>query len=56
MDLALPYGFDAVGRTAQAPDTGRHIADMIEQVLFTAPGERAQDRPDRCVRRCLPEQ
>ena len=44
MDLALPYGFDAVGRTAQAPDTGRHIADMIEQVLFTAPGERV-NRP-----------
>jgi hypothetical protein len=39
MNLAYPYGFDARRRTAEAPD-GRHIRDLIEQVLFTQPGER----------------
>lgn len=39
MDLAYPYRFDHRGRTAE---TGleRHVRDLIEQVLFTAPGER----------------
>jgi uncharacterized protein len=39
MDLDYPYHFDSNGRTATA---GRddHIRDLIEQVLFTAPGER----------------
>lgn len=42
--LDYPYRFDGRGRTAV---TGRddHIRDLIEQVLFTAPGERAM-RPD----------
>ena len=39
MQLAYPYGFDAQGRTAQAAGDD-HIRDLIEQVLFTAPGER----------------
>ena len=39
MNLAYPYQFDHRGRTAEAPDE-RHIRDLIEQVLFTAPGER----------------
>ena len=43
MQLAYPYGFDAQGRTAQAAGDD-HIRDLIEQVLFTAPGERV-NRP-----------
>jgi uncharacterized protein len=44
MDLAFPYGLDGTGHTAQAPDVVTHIADMIGQILFTAPGERV-NRP-----------
>jgi phage baseplate assembly protein W len=42
-DVDYPYQIDGRGRTAT---TGRddHIRDMIEQVLFTAPGERV-NRP-----------
>jgi phage baseplate assembly protein W len=42
-DVAYPFAIDPRGRTAltQAND---HIRDMIEQVLFTAPGERV-NRP-----------
>lgn len=42
--LDYPYRFSGLGRTAI---TGRddHIRDLIEQVLFTAPGERVM-RPD----------
>jgi uncharacterized protein len=42
-NLAFPYGFDPSGHTAQT-DPLRHIADMIEQILFTSPGERV-NRP-----------
>jgi uncharacterized protein len=44
VDLAFPYGFDGTGRTARAATAAAHIADMIEQILFTAPGERV-NRP-----------
>jgi phage baseplate assembly protein W len=44
MNVDYPYRFDARGRTAET-DTSDHIRDMIEQVLFTAPGERV-NRPD----------
>jgi uncharacterized protein len=44
MNLAYPYQFGADGRTAQAGDPV-HIRDLIEQVLFTAPGERVM-HPD----------
>jgi Bacteriophage baseplate protein W len=44
MDVAFPYGFDGTGHTAQATDLATHIADMTEQILFTAPGERV-NRP-----------
>jgi phage baseplate assembly protein W len=41
--LDYPYDFDARGRTAEArPDD--HVRDLIEQVLFTVPGERV-NRP-----------
>lgn len=43
MQLGYPYGFDVQGRTAQAAGDD-HIRDLIEQVLFTAPGERV-NRP-----------
>ncbi|VTU35508.1 GPW/gp25 family protein [Variovorax sp. PBL-E5] len=43
-DLDFPYRFDSLGRTATTA-RGDHIRDLIEQVLFTAPGERVM-RPD----------
>jgi uncharacterized protein len=42
--LDFPYHFDGRGRTATT-GTFDHIRDLIEQVLFTAPGERVM-RPD----------
>jgi Bacteriophage baseplate protein W len=44
MNVDFPYRVDDRGRTAEA-DRDAHIRDMIEQVLFTAPGERV-NRPD----------
>ena len=44
MNLGYPYQFSPLGRTAEAADA-RHIRDLIEQVLFTIPGERVM-RPD----------
>ena len=43
-DLDYPYHFSGRGRTATT-DRGDHIRDLIEEVLFTAPGERVM-RPD----------
>lgn len=42
--IAYPYAIDQRGRTA-ASDEDRHIRDLIEQVLFTSPGERV-NRPN----------
>jgi Bacteriophage baseplate protein W len=44
MNIDFPYHFDTRGRTAEV-DYDAHIRDLIEQVLFTAPGERV-NRPD----------
>lgn len=44
MNLDFPLHFDGRGRTAET-DYESHIRDLIEQVLFTAPGERV-NRPD----------
>jgi Bacteriophage baseplate protein W len=44
MNIDFPFSFDGRGRTA-APDDDDHIRDMIEQLLFTSPGERV-NRPD----------
>jgi phage baseplate assembly protein W len=44
VDLAFPYGYDSTGHTAQAASPAAHIAEMIEQILYTAPGERV-NRP-----------
>lgn len=43
MNLKYPYSCDSSGFTAQT-DLAQHIRDMIEQILFTAPGERV-NRP-----------
>jgi len=43
MNIAFPYAFGATGHTAQT-DPLTHISDMIEQILFTTPGERV-NRP-----------
>jgi hypothetical protein len=43
MNLAFPLRFDARGRTAEVDDE-RHVRDLIEQLLFTLPGERV-NRP-----------
>ncbi|MET0399920.1 MAG: GPW/gp25 family protein [Longimicrobiaceae bacterium] len=42
-ELDYPFRFDARGRTA-ATDRDDHVRDLIEQVLFTSPGERV-NRP-----------
>jgi phage baseplate assembly protein W len=42
--LDHPFHFDSRGHTA-ATDGDEHVRDLIEQVLFTAPGERV-NRPD----------
>jgi len=42
-NFKFPLQFDSRGRTAIADDNA-HIQDLIEQVLFTAPGERV-NRP-----------
>lgn len=44
MTLDFPWALDGRGRTA-AVDHDGHVRDLVEQVLFTAPGERAM-RPD----------
>jgi Bacteriophage baseplate protein W len=43
MNLAYPLHFDGRGRTAAANDDD-YLRGLIEQVLFTAPGERV-NRP-----------
>ena len=43
MQIDYPFHFDGRGRTAQTRSED-HIRDMIEQVLFTSPGERV-NRP-----------
>jgi len=44
MNIDYPFDFDKRGRTA-VTDYEDHISDMIEQFLFTSPGERI-NRPD----------
>ena len=44
MNIDFPFHFDGCGRTADA-DADDHIRDLIQQVLFTSPGERV-NRPD----------
>jgi phage baseplate assembly protein W len=42
--LDFPYRIDGTGRTA-ATTAAEHVRDLVEQVLFTSPGERVM-RPD----------
>jgi phage baseplate assembly protein W len=44
MNIDFPFHFSDNGRTAVTDDED-HIRDMIEQLLFTNPGERV-NRPD----------
>jgi uncharacterized protein len=44
MNIDFAYHVDGRGRTAET-DPDDHLRDLIEQVLFTAPGERVM-RPD----------
>lgn len=43
MNVDYPFHIDGRGRSAEASDED-HIRDLIEQVLFTSPGERV-NRP-----------
>jgi phage baseplate assembly protein W len=43
MNLDFPLTFDPVGHTAQTDDND-HIRNLIEELLFTSPGERV-NRP-----------
>jgi uncharacterized protein len=43
MQVDFPFHVDGLGRTATTDDDD-HIRDLIEQVLFTSPGERV-NRP-----------
>jgi uncharacterized protein len=44
MNIDYPFHFDTRGRTASTGEDD-HVRDMIEQLLFTNPGERV-NRPD----------
>lgn len=44
MNIDFPFHFDSRGGTAST-DENDHIRDMIEQLIFTNPGERV-NRPD----------
>ncbi len=45
MNIAFPYHIDGRGRTAAPVDNNAYLVQLIEQVLFTAPGERV-NRPN----------
>jgi hypothetical protein len=44
MNIDFPFHFDSRGHTAST-DESDHVRDMIEQLIFTSPGERV-NRPD----------
>ena len=44
MNIDFPFHIDGRGRTALTDDDD-HIRDMLEQLIFTSPGERV-NRPD----------
>ncbi|MCU0506991.1 MAG: GPW/gp25 family protein [Anaerolineae bacterium] len=44
MNIDYPWHFDNKGRTATTGDN-EHIRDMLEQLIFTSPGERV-NRPE----------
>jgi len=44
-NISFPFRIDGRGRVADPGTLDLHVRDLIEQVLFTTPGERA-NRPD----------
>jgi phage baseplate assembly protein W len=44
-NISFPFHIDGRGRVADPGTRDLHVRDLIEQVLFTTPGERA-NRPD----------
>jgi phage baseplate assembly protein W len=44
VNIRVPFGIDAMGRTAQPASGADHIRDLIRQVLLVTPGERV-NRP-----------
>ena len=44
LNIDFPFHFDSRGRTATTNESD-HIRDMLEQLIFTNPGERV-NRPD----------
>jgi uncharacterized protein len=44
MNIDHPFHFDRRGRTAECDDAA-HVRDMLDQLLFTNPGERV-NRPE----------
>jgi hypothetical protein len=51
--IAFPLNFDGRGGTAIATDDD-HVRDLIEQLLFTAPGERVNNPTFGCALLQLP--
>jgi phage baseplate assembly protein W len=45
IDLAYPFAVDPTRGSTELAGYGDHVKDLIEQVLFTNPGERV-NRPD----------
>lgn len=43
MDISFPFHIDGRGRTAAPADSDTHIRELIEQLLFTNPGERVNN-------------
>ena len=52
MDIDYPFHIDETGRTA-ATGYDAHVRDMIEQLLFTSPGERVNRHDFGCGLRQL---
>jgi len=44
-DYAFPFGIEPTSREAAQSPYGRHVDEMIRQILLTTPGERA-DLPE----------
>lgn len=44
-EVAYPFGFDEYGHTASPATSADHVRELVEQLLWTAPGERV-NRPD----------
>ena len=45
MQVRFPFEIDYLGRVASTEAHDEHVLELIEQVLFTTPGERV-NRPD----------